>query len=108
MENQIATQDAKETAKENPTRKYVVVNDQHDEGKFVLGIYDDELTAVGMMMTSIWDFKDSYKKDGDSFEISDPYYLGGEGADSGIGIKVTFKAACWKKAEEEHYYVLFA
>ena len=85
-------------------QKYVVVNEHDGGGVFCFGVYDDYDKALGVVMRNIWDFKESYKDDGDTFEISAPYPLEGDG---GYGIAVTYKAKSWEKPYKDYYFILY-
>lgn len=69
-------------------RKYVVVTDTHGGGAFCDGIYDDYCEALGHAMDDIFEFKESYKGEGDIFTFTDPELMEGDG---GQCITVTFK-----------------
>ncbi len=81
-------------------RKFVVVND--NDGLLIDGIYDDFEKAVGSVMTSIWEMKDSYKCAGDEFQIGDL-----EDDENGVHITIRFKYHTWENAAEETWYILF-
>ena len=88
---------------ENTTkRKFVVINDQIENGKFCTWVGDDVYGAIGRIMDSIWDFSDSYKDDGDEFHISEMYEI-----TEGLQIDVTFKASSWENPSNESWYILF-
>ena len=84
-------------------RRFVLINDQIDDGIFCLGIFHDYRTAVGEVMERVWEFKESYQNEGDVFEYSEF-----EGIEDGAMMTVKFKAACWKEECEERYYILRA
>lgn len=56
-------------------------------------------------MNSIWDLKDSYRKEGDIFEYTEPEMMEGE---CGEVIMVRFKANSWDKECKHYYYILLA
>lgn len=76
-------------------------------GIFCFGIFSDQRTAIGEAMRSVWNLKDSYRKEGDIFEYSEFEETEGE---CGIMMTVKFKAACWGEdmIETEYYYILDA
>lgn len=82
-------------------RRFVVVNEMEDT-MIACGIYEDYYTAVGYVMTSIWEFADSYKNEGDVFEIGNL-----EDGENGDFIRVRFKYHSWDKVCEEYYHILF-
>lgn len=84
-------------------RQFVVVS-QNDDGMWCHGIFDDYYTALGHVMEMIWEFKESYKGEGDSFEFTEAYYMEGDG---GYCVHVKFKHSGWEKECEEFYYILF-
>ena len=88
----------------NDTRKFVLI-EEANAGMFCLGIFKDYRTAVGEAMESVWEFKESYQDEGDIFEYSE--FEGMEG-DEGVMMTVKFKAACWEKELEHHYYIMRA
>lgn len=85
-------------------RKFVNVFDDGDGAMFCTGIYDDFEKALGATMLDIYDFKDSYRKEGDLFAIGDLEDVEGEG---GVFITVKFKATTWNEGHEHYYYILF-
>ena len=85
-------------------RKYVVVEDHDGSGMFCLGVFNDYRTAIGEIMNSIWQFQESYKKEGDIFKYTEPYVMEG---DAGEAIEITFKAYCWKEEMKHYCYVLY-
>jgi len=85
-------------------RKYVVVEDQGECAVFCFGIYDKYHEALGLIMDRIYEFKESYKEDGDEFTISDPYDMD---CDCGVAVEITYKAATWSKEGHSVYYILF-
>lgn len=85
--------------------QYVVVSESDDGAHFCLGIFNNYKTAIGEIMEHIWDFKESYKDEGDMFEITDPYDMEGEG---GWCITITYKSKHWEHEPcKEHYMVLY-
>ena len=84
-------------------RRFVVVTDMHDGDLITDGIYEDYHTAVGHVMAYIWEFSDSYKNDGDKFEISLPDYR-----DNGEYITIKFQSHNWEKPREEICMILYS
>ena len=84
-------------------RKYVLVTDSQDT-IMCLGIYENYYEALGHAMDSIFQFKESYKGEGDIFQISDPFLLD---SDAGEGIEITYKASCWEEPYKEMYCILY-
>lgn len=82
-------------------RRYVVILDMNPE-IICCGIYDSYFDAVGHIMNFIWEMAESYKKDGDEFEIGLPEEL----EDGGETILITFKHHAWKESCWERYYIL--
>lgn len=80
-------------------RQYVVITDI--DGLLVSGIFDDYEKAVGHVMVCLWEFSESYKKEGDWFKIGEPEYY-----DEGMYITVKFQSHYWEKPREETYFVL--
>ena len=80
-------------------RQFVVVTDI--DGLLVSGIFDDYDKAVGHVMVNLWEFSESYKKDGDWFKIGEPQYY-----DEGMHITVKFQSHHWAKPCEETYFIL--
>ena len=85
-------------------RKFVNVYDSGNMTMFCTGIYDDFEKALGATMWDIFDFQESYKDEGDFFEIGGLEELDGDG---GLYITVTFRASSWKETDCHHYYILF-
>ena len=83
-------------------RQFVVVVDMHDGDLIVDEIYEDYYTAVGCVMTSIWEFQESYTDDGDMFEIGTP-----ERRDNGEYITIRFQSHNWTKPDEETRMILY-
>ena len=86
-------------------RRFVVVEDHDGDGMFCLGIFDDYMTALGTAIDAVWEFKQNYLDDGDSFHYTEMENMEGEG---GEFMKVTFKAACWEKEHKMYEYILYA
>ncbi len=88
-------------------KKWVVIEQSGDngirDGIFCTGIFNDVETAIGHAMNSIWDFQDSYKGEGDSFEISSPQDTEGDG---GFAIFAKYKAASWEHECVSYWYIL--
>ena len=82
-------------------RKFALVVDM-DSGLLCDGIYETYAEAVGAMMCSIWDFAESYKKEGSVFHIGMI-----ESTDNGDMLTVTFKAHCWKHECHEYWHILY-
>ena len=82
-------------------RKFVLVVDMSGE-LLCQGVYDTYAEAVGAMMCSIWDFSDSYQKEGSVFDIGLI-----ESTDNGDMLTVTFKAPCWTNEEHEKWHILY-
>ena len=80
-------------------RTYVVITDI--DGLIVSGIFKNYDKAVGHVMNCIWEFSESYKGEGDIFEIGEMQY--DENNDS---ITVKFKDATWKEPCEETYWII--
>lgn len=87
------------------SKRFVAIEDHVDGGMFCLGIFKDYRTAVGEIMESIWDFKDSYKNEGDVFEYSEPETMEGE---CGEVMTVRYKHSSWKEECKHYYYILFS
>lgn len=85
-------------------RKFVNVYEAGNMTMFCTGIYDDFEKALGATMWDIFDFKESYKDEGDFFEIGDLEELEGDG---GLCITVTFRSSVWKVNHIHRYYILF-
>ena len=85
-------------------RRFVNVYDSGNMTMFCTGIYDDFEKALGATMWDIFDFQESYKDEGDFFEIGGLEELDGDG---GLYITVTFKASSWKESDSHNYYILF-
>ena len=83
-------------------RRFILAVDMHDGLPCVDGIYEDYNTAVGDMMLSIWEFRESYKEDGDVFEIGEL-----EDGENGDFIKIKFQSHHWDHSEEETYMILY-
>jgi len=84
-------------------KQYVVINEQSSGLIFCIGIFDDYRTAIGEVMMQIWEFKDSYQKEDDTFKVTEPYDLEGE---NGVGFAVTYKAGSWKAAFKDYYFII--
>lgn len=85
-------------------RRFVVVED-HDGGwMFCLGIFDDYRTALGTAIDAVWEFKQNYLKEGDTFRYTEMENMEGDG---GEVMEVTFKSYCWEKEHKHYYYILF-
>ena len=85
-------------------RQFVYVVEMSDD-VMCMGVYDNYFEAVGRMMDSIWEFSESYKKDGDMFSFSEPVWR--DDSESGMFVEVEFKAACWSHSEKEIHRILF-
>lgn len=85
-------------------RRFVVVEDHDGDGMFCLGIFDDYRTALGTAIDSVWEFKQNYLHDGDSFHYTEMENMEGDG---GEFMEVTFKSHCWEKELKHYYYILF-
>ena len=83
-------------------RRFVLVVDLNDGMPIVDGIYEDYATAVGEMMLSIWEFRESYKDDGDIFEIGEL-----EDGNNGDFITIKFQSHNWEHPCEETYMILY-
>ena len=83
--------------------QFVLIEEHGGDGIFCIGVFDDVEKAIGHAMNAIWDFQNSYKDEGDKFEISAPYDLEG---DAGFGIDVTFKYSKWDHECTHHWYIL--
>ena len=81
-------------------RTFIVVVDL--DGLIADGIYEDYRTAAGQVITSIWEFQESYQEEGDEFEIGQIQY--GENSDS---ITIKYKSHYWSKPCETTYYILY-
>lgn len=86
------------------TRRFVVINDQIDDGMYFCGLESNYFTALGRVMNSIFEFKESYEDDGDEFSYTDPILMEGDG---GEFIEVTFKGKTWESPEKERWYILY-
>ena len=88
--------------------KYVLVevDDISSGGVFLLGIYDNIYTAIGHAMKQIWEFGESYKNDGDTFEYSEFYDAEG---DCGLVCEVKYKHEISGDNEPytDYFYILF-
>ena len=80
-------------------RIYVVIADI--DGLIVSGIFKNYDEAVGHVMNSLWEFSESYKDEGDIFEIGEMQY-----DENNDNITVKFKDATWKKPCEETYWII--
>lgn len=85
-------------------RRFVVVEDHDGGGMFCLGIFDDYRTALGTAIDAVWEFKQSYLKEGDTFRYTEMENMEGDG---GEVMEVTFKSHCWEKELKHYYYILF-
>ena len=87
-------------------KQWVVVEEDDGGDVFCLGIYNDIYTAIGYAMSHIWEFEESYKKDGDFFEYTHFEELDCE---SGFFCEVKYKAWCWTHMKEplkDTYFIL--
>ena len=80
-------------------RTYVVITDI--DGLIVSGIFKNYDKAVGHVMNSLWEFSESYKDEGDIFEIGEMQY-----DENNDNITVKFKDATWKEPCEETYWII--
>lgn len=83
--------------------KYIVV-DEFDSGTlFAIGIVDSFEKAVAIMMSCVWAIQESYKDEGDIFQISqlETRIDGG-----GYVLDITYKAKSWDKPESGRYHIL--
>lgn len=80
-------------------RTYVVIADI--DGLIVTGIFKNYDEAVGHVMNSLWEFSESYKDEGDIFEIGEMQY-----DENNDNITVKFKDATWKEPCEETYWII--
>lgn len=85
-------------------RRFVVVEDHDGGGMFCLGIFDDYRTALGTAIDAVWEFKQNYLKEGDTFRYTEMENMEGDG---GEVMEVTFKSHCWEKELKHYYYILF-
>lgn len=86
--------------------KYVLVEEDDPSygGIYCLGIYDSVYTAIGYAMTRIWEFGESYKKDGDIFEYSEFDEASGEEV---LVCEVRYKHAGEANPSKDYFYILF-
>ena len=82
-------------------RRFALVVDMDGE-LLCVGIYEQYNEAVGSMMCDIWDFSESYKEEGDIFEIGKI-----ESTDNGDMLTVTFKKTFWAKECKEYWHILY-
>ena len=80
-------------------RTYVVIADI--DGLIVSGIFKNYDKAVGHVMNCLWEFSESYKDEGDIFEIGEMQY-----DENNDNITVKFKDATWKEPCEETYWII--
>lgn len=80
-------------------RTYVVITDI--DGLIVSGIFKNYDKAVGHVMNCLWEFSESFKDEGDIFEIGEMQY-----DDVNDHITVKFKDATWKEPCEETYWII--
>ncbi len=86
-------------------KQWVLIWHCEDDGEtFCEGVFDNYYTAVGKMMDRIWEFSESYKKDGDVFEINNPIVSDVDGESERVRIR--FKSVNWEKEEFESWYIL--
>ena len=85
-------------------RKYVVVTNTHGCGAFCDGIYDDYCEALGHAMNDIFQFKENYKDDGDTFTFTDPELMEGDGGEC---ITVTFNSKNASKEQVRDVMILY-
>ncbi len=82
-------------------RQYIVINEMEDD-VIACKVCEDYDTAVGYAMNRIWEFEESYKDDGDKFEIGK--LENNENSDS---IRFRFKSHYWDHYCEEVYRILY-
>ena len=80
-------------------RTYVVITDI--DGLIVSGIFKNYDEAVGHVMNCLWEFSESYKDEGDIFEIGEMQY-----DENNDNITVKFKDATWEKPCKETYWII--
>ena len=86
-------------------KQWVLIWHCEDDGEtFCEGIFDNYYTAVGKAMDRIWEFSESYEKDGDEFEISQPSVSDVDGESERIRIR--FKSVNWAEECYESWYIL--
>ena len=87
--------------------RFVVVQENEDGAHWLMAVTDSAAEAWGTVMMDVWDFSQSYKDEGDVFEIGIPFRMDGDG---GYALVVRYKAACWTHLDQpktQRYYVLF-
>ena len=86
-------------------KQWVLIWHSEDDGEtFCEGVFDTYHEAVGKMMDRIWEFSESYEKDGDEFEIGKPRVSEVDGESERVRIR--FKSVHWEKEEYESWYIL--
>ena len=85
--------------------KYIVVAELSTGGVFCVGIYNNYITALGKIMTDIFEEKAQYADEGDSYKFTDPYEMEGDGGDC---IEATYKSKHWEEPCTDRYFILFA
>lgn len=71
---------------------------------FCEGVFDSYYEAVGQMMSKIWEFSDSYTKEGDEFEIGIPTISDTDGLSERLVVK--YKSCNWEKGDCEIWNIL--
>lgn len=74
------------------------------EELFCEGVFDNYYEAVGKMMSRIWEFSESYKDDGDEFEIGNPILSETDGESEKLIVK--YRSHSWKESECEVWNIL--
>ena len=94
-----------EQRKRTRAKHFVLVTEDSDGAHFCEGVYENSAEAWGNMWLNIQDFAESYRKDGDVFEMGLPYEMDGYG---GFCVEVKYKSKDWThEPETMRYYILF-
>lgn len=86
-------------------RRFVVLEDLNGGAIFCHGIYDNWYTALGFVMSRIFDEKQEFAGPDDIYEFDPPELSEGE---SGYVISIKSKKATDAKFFEESWLILFA
>lgn len=94
-----------EKRKKTRAKHFVLVTEDSDGAHFCDGVYEKPVEAWGNMFLNVLEFSETYREQGDIFDISLPCPMD---CDAGYCMTVKYKKHDWSmEPEEQHYYILF-
>lgn len=94
-----------EQRKRTRAKHFVLVTEDSNGAHFCDGVYENAAEAWGNMFLNVLEFAESYREQGDIFDIRLPFVMD---CDSGYCMTVKYKKHDWSiEPEEQRYYILF-